>query len=82
MAGGQSELYFRNHRKAERGGLPQPRSTSSSHRQYPCLGDAEASGLSLDAADVSLQRLVFSMDHHLIGRDACLSEKSQRSQHL
>ena len=82
MAGGQSELYFLNHRKAERGGLLQPRSTSSSHRQYPCLGDAEASGLSLDAADVSLQWLVFPMDHHLIGRDACLSEKSQRSQHL
>ena len=38
MAGGQSELYFRNHRKAERGGLPHPRSTSSSDRQYPCLG--------------------------------------------
>ena len=62
MAGGQSELYFRNHRKTERGGLPQPRSTSFSHRQYPCLGDAEASGLSLDAADVSLQWVVLPLD--------------------
>ena len=73
MAGGQSELYFRNHRKAERGGLPQPRSTSFSHRQYPCLGNAETSGLSLDAADVSLQWLVFPWTITLLaGTHVCL----------
>ena len=35
----------------------------NAHQQHPHLGHAAACGVSVDAADVPLQRLVFSLDH-------------------
>jgi fatty-acyl-CoA synthase len=49
-----------------------PRRLSQRARQHPRLGHAAVPGLSLDLADVPLQRLVFPVDDHPVGRDPCL----------
>jgi hypothetical protein len=57
----------------EEGRLSSPRRLSECARQYPRLGRAASSGgLSVDIADVPLQRLVLPVDHHGTRRDACL----------
>ena len=52
--------------------LPPSRRISERHRQRRYLGDAAPSGVSLDAADVPLQRLVLPVDGHRTGRHPCL----------
>ena len=52
---------------------PPSRRAPERGQQHPKLGHAASRGLSLDAADVSLQRLVLPMDDGGAGRSECLS---------
>jgi hypothetical protein len=67
-----AKLHFQHDREPEGCGLSPPRRLSECAWQHPRLGRAASSGLSVDLADVSLQRLVFSVDHYRTRRDACL----------
>ena len=58
----RAELYVRHHRRSERRRLSPSRRLSARHGQRHHLRDGQASGLSVDAADVPLQRLVLSVD--------------------
>src|SRR5262249_33859490 len=53
-----AQLYFRDHRRPQRRGLSPPRRLSPRHRQRAHRQHGQALRLSLDAADVPLQRLV------------------------
>ena len=66
------QLHLGHDRQPEGRGLSPSRRLSERARQHPRLGHAAASGLSVDPADVSLQRLVLSVDHHGARRHACL----------
>jgi hypothetical protein len=52
--------------------LSPPRRLSECARQHPRLGHAASSGLSVDLADVPLQRLVLSVDRHCARGNACV----------
>ena len=66
------ELYLRHDRQPERRRLPSPRRLSSCARQCAGRQYRAAPGLSVDAADVSLQWLVLSLDGPGGGRRQCL----------
>ena len=55
-----AQLHLGHHRRSERRGLSPPRRASAGDGQCHHLRHAAASGLSVDAADVPLQRLVLS----------------------
>ena len=57
-----AELHLRHHRRSEGRGLSPSRRASERGQQHPQLGHAAPRGVSLDAADVPLQRLVLSLD--------------------
>ena len=68
----RAQLYLGNHRKSQGGRYPPSRRLSQRGQQYPRRQSRPASGLSLDAADVPLQRLVLSLDHRGHRRHQCL----------
>ena len=55
-----AQLHLGHHRRSQGRGLPPPRRGPARGRQRADLRHGQASGLSLDAADVPLQRLVLS----------------------
>src|SRR3546814_16027632 len=57
MAGDVAELHFGHHRQPQRRGLSSSRGLSECHRQRHYLRAATVLRLSLDIADVPLQRL-------------------------
>ena len=67
-----AELHLRHHRESERRRLPSSRRRADGLRQRHRLGHGPPSGLSLDAADVPLQRLVLSLDPRRRRRHPCL----------
>ncbi len=68
----RAQLHLGHDRQPERRRLSPSRRLPERARQRPCLGHAAAPGLSVDLADVSLQRLVLPVDDHGDGRHACL----------
>ena len=72
VGGDRSQLHLGHDRQPERCRLSSPRRLSERARQRPGLGNAATPGLSVDVADVPLQRLVLSVDHHRTRRNACL----------
>ena len=58
----RAQLHLGHHRRSQGRGLSPPRRVSARDRQRADRLDGQASGLSLDAADVPLQRLVLSLD--------------------
>ncbi len=73
-----AQLHQRHHRRSERRGLSPSRRASAGHGQCHHLRHAAASGLSVDAADVPLQRLVLSLDRVDRRRHACLPARGAR----
>ena len=67
-----AQLYLGHHRQSQGRGDPPPRRLSQRRQQHPRRQSRPASGLSLDPADVSLQRLVLSLDHRGGSRHQCL----------
>ena len=57
----RAQLHLRHHRRSQRRGLSPPRRLSAGDGQRRHLRHGQASGLSVDAADVPLQRLVLSL---------------------
>ncbi len=72
MGRDRAQLYLGHDRQPERRRLSPSRRLPERTRQYPCLGHAAAPGLSVDPADVSLQRLVLPVDDYGDGRHSCL----------
>ena len=72
VGGDRAQLHLGHHRQSQGRGLSPSRRLSERDREHPRVVDAAASGLSLDAADVPLQRLVLSLDRDGDGGDACL----------
>ena len=58
-----AELYLGHHGQSQGRRHPSSRRLSQCRQQHPGRQSRPASGLSLDAADVPLQRLVLSVDH-------------------
>ncbi len=58
-----AQLHLRHHRQSQGRGLSPPRRLPECGVQHRHLGHAAAFGLSVDAADVPLQRLVLPLDH-------------------
>ena len=57
-----AELHVGHHRRSEGRGVSSSRRAPERDQQRPRLGHAAARGVSVDAADVPLQRLVLSLD--------------------
>ena len=74
----RAQLHLRHHRRSQGRGLSPSRRLSAGARQRPHLRHGQASGLSLDAADVSLQRLVLSLDAVGRRRHPCLPARGAR----
>ena len=68
----RAELHVRHDRRSEGRRLPSSRRVSERDQQHPQLGHAAARGVSLDAADVPLQRLVLPLDGGRARRRQCL----------
>ena len=77
-----AELHLGHHGQSEGRGDPSPRRLSQRRQQYPRRQSRPASGLSLDAADVPLQRLVLSLDHRGRRRRQCLPAQGRSDQNL
>ena len=73
-----AQLHLRHHRRPEGRGLSPPRRLSARDRQCRDLRHGQASGLSLDAADVPLQRLVLPLVDLDPRRHACLPAPGAR----
>ena len=71
-----------NHRQSQGRRHPPSRRLSQRRQQYPRRQSRPASGLSLDAADVSLQRLVLSLDHRGNGRHQRLPAQGRSDENL
>ena len=72
MGRDRAQLHLGHHRQPEGRRLSPSRRLSERARQHPRLGHAAAPGLSVDLADVPLQRLVLPVDGDGARRDACL----------
>ena len=72
MAGDRAELHLRHDRQPEGRGLPPSRRAPERGRQRAGLEHAAVPGLSVDAADVPLQRLVLPLVGRAAGRHAGL----------
>src|SRR6185312_6427982 len=68
----RAQLHLGHHRQSQGCRLSSSRRLPQRHRQRAGLEPAATSGLSLDLADVSLQRLVLSLDDHRPRRNPCL----------
>ena len=82
VAGDRAQLHLGHHRQPQGRRLPPSRRLPERGRQHARLGHGPASGLSLDAADVPLQRLVLPLDHGRPGRapmSACGGSSRTRS---
>ena len=79
MGRDRAQLHLRHHRRSQGRGLSPPRRLSARDRQRAHLRDGPPSGLSLDAADVPLQRLVLSVDDLGRRRHACLPARGARA---
>ncbi len=77
-----SQLHLRHDRRSEGRRLPSPRRLPDRHRQRFVLGDAAAPRLSVDAADVPLQRLVLPLDAGGDRRNQRLRARVHRPEHL
>ena len=62
MGRDRAQLHLGHHRQSQGRRLSPSRRLSERDRQHPRLGHAAAPGLSVDPADVPLQRLVLSVD--------------------
>ena len=78
----RAQLHLGHHRQSEGRRLSPSRRLSERARQHSCLGHAAASGLSVDPADVPLQRLVLPVDDHGDGRHPCLPAPGRGCGHL
>ena len=67
-----AQLHLRHHRRSQGRRLPPPRRLSARRRQCADRRHGQARRLSVDPADVPLQRLVLPVDHVGGRRDACL----------
>ena len=74
----RAQLHLGHHRRSEGRGLSPPRRASAGDGQCHHLRHAAASGLSVDAADVPLQRLVLPLDDLDRRRHACLPARGAR----
>ena len=74
----RAELHLGHHRRSEGRGLSPPRRASARGQQRADLRDGTAAGLSVDAADVPLQRLVLPLDDLGGGRHPHLSPRGAR----
>ena len=75
-----AELYLGHHGQSEGRRDPSPRRLSQCRQQYSGGQSRPASGVSLDAADVPLQRLVLSVDGRGLGRHQCLPAQGRSGQ--
>ena len=73
-----AQLHLGHHRRSEGRRLSPPRRVSARDRQRRHLQHGQASGLSVDAADVPLQRLVLSVVDLGRRRHACLPARGAR----
>ena len=73
-----AQLYVGHHRRSQGRRLPSPRRLSARDGQRHHLRHGQASGLSVDLADVSLQRLVLPVDAVDRRRHACLPARGAR----
>ena len=79
MGRDRAQLHLGHHRRSEGRGLSPSRRASAGARQHRHLRHGQASGLSLDAADVPLQRLVLPVVDLGRRRHACLPARGARS---
>ena len=77
-----AELYLGHHGQSQGRRDPSPRRLSQCRQQYPGRQSRPASGLSLDAADVPLQRLVLSVDGRGLRRHQCLPAQGRSGEDL
>ena len=82
MGRDRAQLHLGHHGQSQGRGDPPSRRLSQCRQQHPCRQSRPASGLSLDAADVPLQRLVLSLDHRGLGRHQCLPAQGRSHQDL
>ena len=82
MGRDRAELHLGHHGQSQGRGDASSRRLSQRRQQYPCRQSRPASGLSLDAADVPLQRLVLSMDHRGRSRHQCLPAQGRSHENL
>ena len=74
-----AQLHVRHHRRPEGRGLSPSRRLSAGAGQHHHLRHGQASGLSVDAADVPLQRLVLSLVDLGGDRHACVPARGARA---
>ena len=77
-----AELHLGHHGQSEGRRDPSPRRLSQCRQQYPGRQSRPASGVSVDAADVPLQRLVLSVDGGGLGRHQCLPAQGRSGKNL
>ena len=68
----RAQLHLGHHRQSEGRRLPSPRHVPGGGRQHHGVAAAAEAGVSVDPADVPLQRLVLPVVGHRDGRHACL----------
>ena len=73
------QLHVRHDRRSEGRRLSSPRRVSAERRQRRHLRDGQASGVPVDAADVSLQRLVLPVVDLGCRRHACVPARGARA---
>ena len=78
MGRDRAQLHLGHHRRPEGRGLSPPRRAPAGARQYRHLRHGQASGVSLDAADVPLQRLVLPVVDLGRRRHACVPARGAR----
>ena len=79
MGRDRAQLHVGHHRRSEGRGLSPSRRVSAGARQHRHLRHGQASGLSVDAADVSLQRLVLPVVDLGGRRHACVPARGARA---
>ena len=82
VAGDRAQLHLGHHRQSQGRRLPPSRRASERGRQRAGLEHAALPGLSVDAADVPLQRLVLPLVDRAPGRHAGLPAPGRERDHL
>ena len=82
MGRDRAELHLGHHGQSQGRRHPSPRRLSQRRQQHPGRRSRPASGVSVDAADVPLQRLVLSLDHRGVGRHQCLPAQGRSGEDL
>ncbi|KAH2807972.1 hypothetical protein KXV85_006139, partial [Aspergillus fumigatus] len=75
-------LHVRHHGQSQGRRHASPRRLSQRRQQHSGRRPRPAPGLSVDSADVSLQRLVLPVDHGSRGRHQCLPAQGRSHQNL